>query len=295
MATKTKKKQQPKKSATAIQPADEAKYEMLSLDLIDDPQAPMRSELTEASVQELAMSIKQVGLIEPIVVKPVNGRYEVIAGHRRTLACRLAKLPIVPCHIRIANDEQTEMLKIHENMYRLDIKPADEAKHFEYLINKQKLTPPRIAQLINKSASYVNDRLGILSYPDFLHEAMSKGEISFSVAKEFSRFDDEQQMRQAVFYAKRGGMTQEMAHKWVVDHKRSKEVAPVTETVETSSNGEYQEVVYTSTCIYCREGLHILKAQTVYIHDECLHDANAVQLEAEAAVPPAATENTLET
>lgn len=267
---------------------------MLSLDLIDDPKAPMRSELTEASVAELAMSIKQVGLIEPIVVKPVNGRYEVIAGHRRTLACRIAKLPIVPCHIVVANDEQTEMLKIHENLYRTNIKPADEARHFDYLIKKQKLTPPKIAQLINKSPSYVADRLGILAYPDFLKAAMDKGHISFSVAKEFARFDDLQQMSQAVHYARTGGMTQEMARKWVADHKRSKEVAPVTPTVETSANGEYEEVSYTSKCIFCNLALNILQAQTVYIHDPCVIEANKIHIEAEKESPPAATENTLE-
>lgn len=293
-----KKKQKPHKQGTkevSTKPIDGSSYEMLSLDLIDDPAAPMRSELTEASVQELAMSIKQVGLIEPIIVKAVNGRYEVIAGHRRTLACRLAKLPIVPCHIRVANDEQTEMLKIHENMYRQDIKPADEAKHFDYLITKQKLTPPKIAQLINKSPAYVNDRLNILSYPDFLEEAMNAGHISFSVAKEFSRFDDDKQMRQAVFYAKRGGMTQEMARKWVQDHKRSREVAPVVEHVHNANNGEPEEVIYTSKCIYCRLALNILQAQTVYIHDDCLHTANAVVIKAENEPPPAAAENLLET
>lgn len=274
MAKKSTKSKKPKQPKAAKQPAKEAEYKMLSLDLIDDPAQPMRANMTEASVEELVLSIKQVGLIEPIVVKPVNGRYEVIAGHRRTYACRLAKLLIVPCHIRVANKEQTEMLKIHENLYRADIKPAEEAKHFAYLIDKQKMSPVKIAQLISKSPGYVMDRLAILDYPDFLKEPLDKGQISFSVAREFARFDDLQQMRAAVYYAKRGGMTHEMAKKWVQDHKRSLEAPAIQETTQPGVNGEPEEIVHTATCIYCKQGLRLIDAAVVYMHDKCQREVN---------------------
>lgn len=276
----TKTKQDPQVEA---KPVDIA-YKEISLDLIDDPEAPMRSDLTEASVEDLVLSIKQVGLIEPIIVKQVNGRYEVIAGHRRTFAARLAKLFVVPCYIRKANSEQTEMLKIHENLYRADIKPADEAKHFDFLIQKQKMTPTKIAQIIGKSESYVGDRLAILDYPPFLREAMDNGDISFSVAREFARFDDEKQMMQAVYYAKRSGMTQELARKWVLDHKRQRE-AP---QVQSTSNGQYQDdekpVEHTTHCVFCRQPLRLIEAQVVYMHDKCLSEVNMAMAVNEA--PP---------
>lgn len=249
-------------------------YQIISLDLIDDPEQPMRTDMTEASVEDLVLSIKQVGLIEPIVVKPVNGRYEVIAGHRRTYASRIAKLVDVPCKVVKANKEQTEMLKIHENMYRADIKPADEAKHFDYLIQKQKLTPSRIAQLISKSVSYVTDRLDILQYPDFLREAMDNGEINFAVAREFANFDDLNQMRRSVYYAKRGGMTAEMARKWVQDFKRSKENQHLQVTPAAPNGAAEQPVEHTAICVYCKEGLRLLEAQVVYMHDHCLKEVN---------------------
>lgn len=250
-------------------------FGMISVDLIDDPEQPMRTDMTPASVEDLVMSIKQVGIIEPLVVKSVDGRYEVIAGHRRLFSSRLAKLVDVPCYIRKANTEQTEMLKIHENLYRADIKPSDEAKHFQYLLEKQKMSPVKIAQLISKSPSYVSDRLGILTYPDFLKEAMDLGEISFSVAREFARFDDLQQMHSAVYYAKRGGMTQEMAKKWVQDYKRSKEQPSLQETVVVNTATGVQEIEHTTECIYCSQKDSLINLEVAYIHTPCRQAATA--------------------
>jgi ParB family chromosome partitioning protein len=253
-------------------------YKRLSTDLIDDPEQPIRTDMTPASVEELVLSIKQVGIIEPLVVKLVKGRYEVIAGHRRLYAARLAKIPEVPCFVRKATNEQTEMLKIHENLYRADIKPADEAKHFDFLIAKQKVSPMKIAQMISKSLTYVTDRLGILSYPPFLREAMDKGEVSFSVAREFSKFGDEKQMRSAVYYSKRSGMTTEMARKWVKDWEDSQNRQHGQYSPPPDRSEQPNEVLHDTTCAYCRQGLRLIEAEVVYMHNQCLVKANAVEI-----------------
>lgn len=278
MAKKPKQVQTTVDEAVKKAGADAPEYQRLSTDLIDDPEQAMRTDLTPASVESLVLSIKQVGIIEPLVVKPVKGRFEVIAGHRRLFAARIAKVVVIPCLVREATIEQTEMLKIHENLYREDIKPVDEAKHFDHLITKQKMTPQKIAGLISKSQTYVMDRLGILSYPPFLREAMDNGEISFSVAREFSRFGDEKQMRNAVYYAKRSGMTHEMAKKWVKDWETSQN-NPYSQNPTSSDDREgAKPIEHETTCIYCREGLRLIEAEVVYMHSHCLKKANAVEI-----------------
>lgn len=274
MPTKKKTTAPPESPPPADAAPADIGFMLLSYDLIDDPEQPMRTDMTEASVEDLVMSIKQVGIIEPVVVKPVNGRYEVIAGHRRLFAARIAKIVEVPCYVRRANSEQTEMLKIHENLYRADVSPADEARHFDYLIKKHKMTPMKIAQLISKSDSYVGDRLAILDYPDFLLDAMTNGEISFGVAREFARFPDVNQMRRSVYYAKRGGMTTEMARKWVQDFKRSKENNTIQPVPPVAGATDTQPVEHTAICVYCKQGLRLLEAQVVYMHEKCLHEVN---------------------
>jgi len=285
MGAKAKQPSNPKANRPKPKAIVEPVFKSISLDLIDDPEQPLRTNMTEASVESLVLSIKQVGIIEPLVVKPVKRRYEVIAGHRRLFAARLAKLVDVPCYIRHANAEETEMLKIHENLYRADISPADEALHFAHLIDKKGLSPVRIAQLISKSQTYVGDRLAILNYPDFLKEAMHNKEITFSVAREFARFDDEAQMKSAVYYARRGGMTQEMARKWVQDHRRSKEQPQSREPVDEPANGEQNQVEHQARCVYCREGLRLIDAEVVYMHTKCLREANTQDLDNESGTP----------
>jgi|GEM_PF-4657905 len=274
MASKSQKAESTEQQESQAATQDEVVFKAISLDLIDDPSQPMRSEMTAASVEDLVLSIKQVGIIEPLVVKQMNGRYEVIAGHRRLYASKLARIGEVPCYIRRVNLEQTEMLKIHENLYRAEIKPPDEAKHFSYLMDKQKMTPIKISQLISKSLAYVTDRLSILDYPDFLKDALNNGEISFSVAREFARFEDLKQMQTATYYAKRGGMTQEMARKWVQDFKRSKEQPRLQDESQTNGYANEEEVEHTSWCVYCKEGLKLIEAEVVYMHTACLKDVN---------------------
>ena len=219
------------------------------------------------------MSIKQVGLIEPIVVKEKGGRFEVIAGHRRKYSCELAHIPEVPCYVVPANNEQTEMLKIHENLYRAEVKPSDEAEHYKYLIEKHKFTPIKVAQLIGRSPSYVSDRLAIFNYPPFLREAMDKKQVSFSVARELARIDDLSVMNQYVFYAIRNGLTSDGAHKWVEDYYRSKNSPQVTQESTYDEEQQVEIVESIGQCVYCQNSVKLLEADVVYIHPACHQEA----------------------
>ena len=272
--SKKQTKEAPPELAQAVEaPPEEAQFQILPLDLIDDPERPMRTGLTAQSVEDLVMSIKQVGLIEPIVVKPRNGRYEVIAGHRRKFSCEIAKIPEVPCYVLPANNEKTEMIKIHENLYRAEVKPSDEAEHFKYLIEKHKFTPIKVSQLIGKSPSYVSDRLAIFNYPPFLRDAMDKKQISFSVARELARIDDIKTMNEYVFYAIRNGLTSDGAHKWAEDYFRSKNQPDVTQQTSIDPETNIEVVESIADCIYCQQPLKLIEADVVYIHSHCHTEA----------------------
>ena len=263
------------KSNSQLPPPPETTFKIIPLDLLDDPERPMRHDLTPESVEDLALSIKQVGVIEPLVVKPLGDRFEVIAGHRRLVASSLAGLVVVPCFIVNASKEQSELLKIHENLYRVDIKPSDEADHFKYLIEHHKLSPVRIAKLINKSEGYVSDRLAILSFPPELKHALDAGEIKLTIAREFSRLDDLPKMREYLKYAILNGITQSLARQWVEDFKRSQNPQTQTTIVSQSHNPTTGIVETFSTCIFCTQPINLREANVVYIHDKCFDEANS--------------------
>ena len=265
---------------------DKQEYQLIALDLIDDPVVPMRKDITNESVEELVASIRQVGILEPIILRAVNGRYEVIAGHRRTYAARLADLVEVPSILRSATDDEAEMWKIHENLHRKDITPSEESNHYSFLISKHGMTPSRIASMISKSPAYVTDRLAILRYPKFLKDAMDKGEISFSVAREFIKFDDEQQMSTAVYYAVANGMTHETALKWVQDYKRDKMAPQQTEIPSADDSLGEIPVAKMVPCIFCGSSIKLFEAIVVYIHRQCNAEAIRLQTEAPAGIQP---------
>jgi len=256
-----------------LPPPPKTQFGTISLDLIDDPARPIRHDLSPESVEDLVVSMRQVGIIEPLVVKPVGKRYEVIAGHRRLVAAGIAGLAEVPCYIVNATNEQAEMLKIHENLYRADVRPSDEADHFKYLIQHHKLSPVRLAKLIGKSEGYVNDRLAIFNYPPELRNALDTEQIKFSVAREFGRMEDIGKMRQYLHYAIRSGITPGLARQWVIDWRRSLTEHQTVNDDVIVEGGNTPVIEHFSTCIYCNESIKLAEANVVYMHDKCLKEA----------------------
>src|SRR3990167_7076615 len=96
-------------------------------DIIDDPVHAMRSDIDRAELFELADNIKQNGLINPITVRPVGNRYEVVAGHRRLSACKIAGKIKITCVVRALTDAEGFAIKAAENLERVDVDPVDEA------------------------------------------------------------------------------------------------------------------------------------------------------------------------
>lgn len=244
-------------------------FQLIPIDQIDDPQLAMRSDLTEESLTDLVLSIKQMGIIEPIIVTPRGERFEVIAGHRRLKAARLATLPSLPAIVKKLGDEEAEMMKIHENLYRADVSPTDEAIYFDHLIKDFKISPSKIAQLIGKSPSYVSDRLAIFNYPPLLRKTLEDKLITFSVARTFARLEDPDKITTFVRYAVANGMTPSTAEKWVKDEQRAREDQPVatTEPGTFMSQGVPEEPYY--KCCFCEEGIDIIDLRPLYAHDAC--------------------------
>lgn len=250
-------------------------FESIPLKLIDDPQRPMRSDLSHESIDELVSSIRQVGMIEPVVVKVVGDRYEVIAGHRRTVAAETAGLETIPCHVVDATEEQVEMMKIHENLMRVDVNPYDEAQHYARLMREMKLSPMRIARLTNRSEGYVRDRLVILDYAPELQEAVAVGKLRLGVAKELAKLKDPAKQREMMGYAIGHGITAAVAKKWVDESQPQ----PDRPGDSNSFIGDLGNVVPASEqhseCFYCLKEVRLQEAYTVFVHDECLKQRQA--------------------
>lgn len=145
-----------------------------------------RTAMDDARLAEITASVKQVGIIQPVIVTPgeSEGAYTLIAGHRRVAAARAAKLAEVPSLVFEQIDEQTKLqLALIENLQREDISPIDEAAGYERAINQFGLTQKQLAEMLGRSTSHVSERLRLRKLPAECQQHIASGAIPLTAVK----------------------------------------------------------------------------------------------------------------
>ncbi len=197
----------------------------LNLNDIEPNRDQPRKDFDETALSELADSIAQHGLIQPIVVKPnLDGRYSIIAGERRWRASRMAGLTEVPVVIKEA-DEQTLMeIALIENLQREDLNAVEEALGYRSLIDTYGLTQEEVAKKMGKSRSAVTNALRLLALNDNELEALRRGSISAGHARALLSCDDEATRAKMLIAAADGASVREL-EKTAADVKKAKSAA----------------------------------------------------------------------
>ena len=137
-----------------------------------------RKSFDDDSLKELANSIKADGVIQPILVRKVDDRYEIIAGERRFRASKLAGLEKVPVVVKNVTDRKARELALVENIQREDLNPIEEAISLKTLMEEYKLTQQELSDIIGKSRSYIANNLRLLNLSDHIKEYLIRGELS---------------------------------------------------------------------------------------------------------------------
>ena len=156
-----------------------------------------RGSITPESLVDLVDSIKQHGILEPLVVAKTPAGYQIIAGERRWRASKLAGLTHVPAVIRETSPKGMLEMALVENVQRKDLNAIDRAKGFERLMNEFGLTSSEVAARIGKSVSYVSNSIRLLSLPDALKDGLLSGLISEGHARALTAIDDQNMMVEA--------------------------------------------------------------------------------------------------
>ena len=153
----------------------------IELSLIKPNENQPRQEFEENSLEELKNSIKQYGVIQPIVVRKKEEKYEIIAGERRWRAAKAAKLKEIPCIIKDVNDKQAMKLALIENIQRENLNPIEEAHAFKELMKDYKLTQEELADEIGKSRSYIANIIRLLNLDkeivDYIAEEIGRAHV----------------------------------------------------------------------------------------------------------------------
>lgn len=156
-----------------------------------------RGAITPESLVDLVDSIREHGILEPLVVAKTPAGFQIIAGERRWRASKLAGLTHVPAIIRETSPKGMLEMALVENVQRVDLNPLDRAKGFERLMNEFGLTTSEIAVRIGKSVAYVSNSLRLLSLPDALKDGLLSGLISEGHARALAAIDDSSLMIEA--------------------------------------------------------------------------------------------------
>lgn len=246
-------------------------YRNIEVEKIREPEYAVRLKVTNESVQELAESIQKIGLIEPIIVRQKGDDFEVIAGHRRLVACRLAGVKSAKCIVVDAEDTEAEAMKMHENYMRLDVSPLEQAQYFQYLSEKKGMKQSEIAELLGVSEGYVSQRMAILSWDEELVEALDAGQISFSSARELSRITDERTLRAYVRQAVEHGVTPKVANLWWRDWVSEKENVDLYGKSEPTAEIEPSAGAVQFQCEYCRNFYPYSELRLIRVCDTCGH------------------------
>jgi ParB family transcriptional regulator, chromosome partitioning protein len=153
-----------------------------------------RKTFNEDSLNELAESIKEYGVVQPIIVKKSIKGYELIAGERRCKAATKAGLTKIPAIIKDFSDQEMMEIALLENIQREDLNPIDEANSVESIIKLRGFTQEEFAAKFGKSRSYVTNLLGILKLPVSVKKLVENGSLSMSHARVLSKIDDEEKI-----------------------------------------------------------------------------------------------------
>ncbi|WP_067732219.1 ParB/RepB/Spo0J family partition protein [Novosphingobium naphthalenivorans] len=184
-------------------------------DITPHPDQPRRI-FEESALEELAASIAQRGVIQPIIVRPMdNGRYQLVAGERRWRAAQKAQLHEIPALVRDLTEREVMALALIENLQREDLNPIEEARAYNRLAELESMTQAEIARMVDKSRSHVANFQRLLALPDGVIALVEKGDLSMGHARALIGCDDAEEIAEAA-------VAKQMSVREVEKHVRKK-------------------------------------------------------------------------
>jgi len=162
-----------------------------------NPNQP-RIQFSDETIDELADSIAERGVLQPILLRPHGDGYEIVAGERRWRAAQRARLHTIPAIVREIDEATTAELALIENIQREDLNAIEEAEGYRQLIDRHGHTQDGVAKLIHKSRSHVANLLRLLDLPDFVRQSLLKGDISMGHARAVATAPDPEKLTKEI-------------------------------------------------------------------------------------------------
>jgi ParB family chromosome partitioning protein len=198
--------------------------ELMKISEIEPNRNQPRKEFDQAALEQLADSIREHGIIQPLVVRPtVEGTYQIVAGERRYRAARMAGLTELPVIIRELSDTETMELALIENLQREDLNPVEEALGYRELMEHYDFTQEAVSKSVGKSRPAVANALRLLNLPQAVLNWLKSGELTSGHARALLSMEDDQQILEAAQKIIKNGLTVRDAERMAKEQGQPKE------------------------------------------------------------------------
>lgn len=194
-----------------LKPKNDLEVKEINLeDIIVNKDQP-RKTFNDESLRELANSIEEHGIIQPILVRQIDDKYEIIAGERRFRASKLLGKSTISAIIKDISDYEQESLSLIENVQREDLNPYEEALAYKSIIDNYKMTQDELAKALGKSRPYISNTVRLLRLDNRVLELLKEGQISYSIGRELlSISDGDEQYKKALEIVEKGSTVKDI-------------------------------------------------------------------------------------
>jgi ParB family chromosome partitioning protein len=214
----------------------------IDIDLIDPSPYQPRTRFAEAGLEELAQSIRASGIIQPLVVRKIGSRYQLIAGERRWRASQRARLLRVPVVVREVSDEQALELTLVENIQREDLNPIEQARAFERLMDEFHLTQDEVASRTGKDRATVANSVRLLALEGPLLELIEEGRITAGHGRALLAVEDRKLRSDLAQKASRGKLTVRQLERMATRRSRGRVQKIFVETQDPNRQAALEEL-----------------------------------------------------
>ena len=244
--------------------------EEIALDVVMLPESPLRVLTSKKKMEELRKSVKERGMLVPILVEEVGEGYRVIAGLRRVLAAKEAGLLRVPALIVQEGEEWKAWATFAENALREEVNAFDEGRYVTLLMSKLSKTQREVAAMLGMSEAWVSERLRIVEWPQDVRQALVQDRIRFSVGKELSRIEDAGTRAMYLRQAITSGCSSTQAAQWRTEWERETAARQSVAERGLLERTERAEPGAVPTCGVCEREAEPGALRVLYVCTRCV-------------------------
>ncbi len=233
------------------------------------PEFEAHKEIPEDTILEITESIKSLGILEPLIVRPHDDEFEIVVGCIRYRCAKLAGLKTAPCIISELDDKEAEIVKLHENVKRLPLDHVDQGNTFVMMREKFSMSEKDIALSFGKSPGYISQHISLVSQDEELVSAVRDNRLTFSQAREIMTVEDKPFRKYLLNTCEVNGLTVELIRRWINDHKNNLLLNPPPADSGESFSSIPETPQYLRACQACDKPTDIKDIRQLILCSSC--------------------------